>query len=188
MNITKEQALELIVNSVSKSEVARKLGKHPNQIGLRLVNKIVETYGLDISHFSHKASISKFQRKYKVVIKDCPVCSKQFETQAGHSREKQTCSHSCSNTFFRSGENNPNWKHEKSEWGYRKICFNKWEKKCVICGFDKVVDVHHLDHNNKNNDINNLVPLCPNHHMMLHTKKYNTEMVTEIKKITGISS
>ena len=185
MNITKEQAIDLVANSVSKSEVARKLGKHPNQLGLKLVNELIERYSLDISHFSQKAAIDKFTRKYELIQKTCPVCNNIFTERKGHVREKVTCSRACSNTYFRSGENNPNYKAEKSEWGYRKICFSKWKKECIICGFDKVVDVHHLDHNNKNNDINNLVPLCPNHHMMLHTTKYNKEVVTEIQKIIG---
>ena len=188
MNITKEQAIELITNSVSKSEVARKLGKHPNQAGMKLVNELISNHNLDISHFSQKAAIDKFTRKYELIEKICPVCNIKFVDRKGHKREKITCSHSCSNTYFRSGENNPNYKADKSDWGYRKICFSKWKKECIICGFDKVVDVHHLDHNNKNNDINNLIPLCPNHHMMLHTKKYNEEVVAEIKKITGTSS
>jgi hypothetical protein len=186
--MTQNQFETIVKESVSKSEVCRKLGYSINGTGLRKLKLLIEQYDVDVSHFSHQAAVSKFNRKYELIEKMCPVCGTLFETQLGHSREKQTCSHSCSNTYFRSGENNPNYKAEKSDWGYRKICFSKWKKECIICGFDKVVDVHHLDHNNKNNDINNLVPLCPNHHMMLHTKKYNTEVVTEIKKITGISS
>lgn len=188
MDITKKDFAKIVKESVSKSEVCRKLGLHSNGTGLRKIVELCEKYSVDISHFSHKAAIDKFQKVYQRVTKNCPVCQKQFETLSGHKKEKITCSYSCSNTFFRSGKNNPNWKDDPSEWGYRKICFSKWKKECVICKFDKVVDVHHLDHNNKNNDINNLIPLCPNHHMMLHTKKYNTEVITEIQKITGTSS
>lgn len=186
--MTREEAQTLVAESVSKSEVARKLGKFPNGGGLRTVDMLVSMYNLDTSHFSQKAAIDKFNRKYELIQKTCPVCGKHFSERKGHKKEKITCSRGCSNTYFRSGKNNPNWKDDVSEWGYRKICFSKWKKECIICGFDKVVDVHHLDHNNKNNDINNLIPLCPNHHMMLHTKKYNEEIVAEIKKITGTSS
>lgn len=188
MNITKQAFQKIVKESVSKSEVCRKLGIAGNGTGLRTVMELVNKHAVDISHFSHKAAIDKFQRKYDLIIKSCPVCGNTFKTSKGHSREKTTCSHACSNTYFRSRENNPNWKAEKSEWGYRKICFSKWKKQCIICGFDKVVDVHHFDHNHKNNDVNNLIPLCPNHHMMLHTKKHNNEIVSEIIKLTGISS
>ena len=165
--------------------MCRKLGIAGNGAGLKKVSMLAEKYSVDISHFSHKAAIDKFQKVYDRVTKKCPVCQTEFETLAGHKREKHTCSHSCSNTFFRSGENNPNWKAEQSEWGYRKLCFSKWSKKCLVCGFDKIVEVHHLDENHNNNDISNLVPLCPNHHKMFHTKKHRAEVLQAIHSVIG---
>lgn len=77
-----------------------------------------------------------------------------------------TCSHGCSNTHFRSGENNGNYKGEH----YRTVCFDTHEKKCIVCGEDKIVAVHHYDENHNNNDIYNLIPLCPTHHQYVHSK------------------
>ena len=54
-------------------------------------------------------------------------------------------------------------------------------QKCIICGFDKVVDLHHVDQNTKNNSERNLVGLCPNHHKMLHDFRYRVEMLQELK-------
>lgn len=54
---------------------------------------------------------------------------------------------------------------------YRKIT-----KKCLVCNFDKVVDLHHLDGNHDNNAEDNLIGLCPNHHKMLHNSKYRAEI------------
>lgn len=54
---------------------------------------------------------------------------------------------------------------------YRKICFSKYEKKCYQCGYDKipeVIQVHHIDRNRENNDISNLIPLCPTCHEENH--------------------
>ena len=185
MDITREDAEILIRESVSKSEVCRKLGQHVNGTGLRIVNTIVEKYGLDTSHFSMKAANNKFNRRYELIEKICPVCNKKFLDKKDHEREKTTCSHSCSNTYFRSGKNNPNWKEEisQTEWGYRKACFLKWEKRCILCGFDMVVEVHHLDENHFNNDPQNLVPLCPNHHKALHTTKYGESIKKQIDEI-----
>jgi len=81
--------------------------------------------------------------------------------------KKQTCSTGCYNSLFRSGLNNPN--HQKGN-NYRTICFHHHEKKCCVCGFDLIVEVHHLDENKHNNDPLNLVPLCPNHHQVWHSK------------------
>ena len=185
MNVTKKEFAKIVKESVSKSEVCRKLGIAGNGIGLRKITTLSEQYDVDISHFSHKAAMNKFQRKYELVTKQCPVCGAEFETNKGHSREKITCSYACSNTHFRSGQNNPNWKDDINEWTYRRICFSVWERKCIICGFDKVVDVHHLDENHNNNDVRNLVPLCPNHHKMYHTTQYKQEVLQEIKKVIG---
>jgi predicted HNH restriction endonuclease len=32
------------------------------------------------------------------------------------------------------------------------------------------VAIHHIDENKKNNEPSNLIPLCPNHHEMCHSK------------------
>lgn len=97
------------------------------------------------------------------VMQRCAVCDsiiKNYKTSKG------TCSRSCANKFFRSGEDNGNWKGSK----YQSICFNHHDKKCVVCGEDKIVAVHHYDHNHENNDPKNLVPLCPTHHSYVHSR------------------
>ena len=188
MKITKQAFKTIIEQSVSKSEVCRKLGWHQNGGGLRRVAYLVEKWNIDIGHFSHKAAVNKFQRKWKLVKKNCPVCKTEFETKEGHPREQFTCSISCSNTHFRSGQNNPNWKDGYNGGPlHRRICFQHHEVKCIICGFDKVVDVHHLDENNKNNSPDNLVPLCPNHHKMYHSIKYKQEVLAEIQRIRDVA-
>ena len=86
-----------------------------------------------------------------------------------------TCSHSCANTYFRSGINNPNWKENT----YRTTCFLYHKKECIICGENKIVEVHHLDENNKNNSPNNLIPLCPTHHQYWHSR-YKVEIEQKV--------
>ena len=54
--------------------------------------------------------------------------------------------------------------------------YNKLTEKCIICGFDKIVELHHIDHNHKNNSSDNLIGICPNHHKMLHDRDYRHEM------------
>lgn len=93
-------------------------------------------------------------------VKICPVCKKKFRSTA------VTCSYGCSNTHFRSGSDHPNWKEES----YRTTCFDSHEKKCVICGEDKIVAVHHFDENRENNSPENLIPLCPTHHQYWHSR------------------
>ena len=75
--------------------------------------------------------------------------------------------------------------HRKSKEAYQArklygINYDTWKEKtkiCVICGFDKIVDLHHLDKNHENRDSNNLIGLCPNHHRMLHKSEHRSKML-----------
>lgn len=113
----------------------------------------------------------KFERqcKYKKITKECPVCNKTFETKEGNRDEKYTCSYSCSNSYFRSGKNNGQYKNSSSN--YRNIAKNNLSKKCNRCSYNKyteVLEVHHIDRNRSNNDIKNLEYLCPTCHREEH--------------------
>lgn len=102
-------------------------------------------------------------------IRYCKICNKPIKNWK---TSKGTCSYSCSNTLFRSGENNPNYTGNS----YIIICSKHHEMKCVVCGEKEVIDVHHLDENRENNDPKNLIPLCPTHHAYIHRgKKYLIE-------------
>ena len=96
-------------------------------------------------------------------IKECVVCSTPIKD---YKNSKGTCSRSCANTYFRSGESNGNWKQD----AYQSTCFLHHGKKCVICEESLIVDAHHLDEDKTNNDPSNLIPLCPNHHRYWHSK------------------
>lgn len=158
-----EEFIQIVKESKSKSEVCKKLGYATGGGGMRKVKKMIEDLEVDISHFERG---STGRAKYPVVEKTCPVCGTKFKTKLGSSGEKTTCSHSCSNSYYRSGVNNPNWKDD----AYRSTCFHYHKKECVICGEDKIIDVHHYDENRKNNLPENLIPLCPTHHMYMHSR------------------
>jgi hypothetical protein len=59
--------------------------------------------------------------------------------------------------------------HYGTSGNYRTICWAHHKKECVICGENKIVAVHHYDHNHNNNDPSNLIPLCPTHHVYVHS-------------------
>jgi|SRR3972149_7361103 len=62
---------------------------------------------------------------------------------------------------------------------YHNIDFETYKKatqKCIVCGFDKIVDLHHLDMNHQNNSPDNLTGLCPNHHKMVHHRGHQKEV------------
>lgn len=129
---------EIIKICYSISDFCKMLGFHQNGLGMKKAKQIINEHNLDISHFD-KGLRKKL--KYEKIVKVCPVCNSNFETQKrGDRREKKTCSVSCSNTKFRSGSNNGNWKSideynsRTSTFAikYRKICFEFHEHKCVV--------------------------------------------------------
>jgi hypothetical protein len=96
-------------------------------------------------------------------LRECEVCKSPIKN---YKKSKGTCSRSCANTLFKSGENNGNWKQE----AYQSTCYLYHGKKCIICDESLIVDVHHLDEDRTNNDPSNLIPLCPNHHRYWHSR------------------
>jgi hypothetical protein len=163
--------IELIKNSKTRAEAIKKLyGFDNGKTRKKFENFIVENE-IDVSHLRSR------EIKYQSVIKLCPVCDIQFETKVGGKEERTTCSYSCSNTFFRSGVNNPNFGkligNNDTYTHYRTICFHYHKKECIVCGENKIVSVHHYDINHKNNEPKNLVPLCPTHHQYVHSRYQN---------------
>lgn len=152
-NLSKDELKKIVQESTSKTEVILKLGysKKPNGRTWKKVNNLLKDY--DTSHFNKRD-----------IVKICPVCDSEFNVKEGDS--KVTCSYACSNTYFRSGRNNPNWNEDY----YRTTCFLHHKKECVICGEDRIVEVHHLDENHSNNSPENLIPLCPTHHKYWHSR------------------
>jgi len=97
-------------------------------------------------------------------IKLCPMCNKPIK----HYKINTTCSYSCANTMFRSLENHGNWINGKSN--SHSICFKYHKKECVVCKEKLIVEAHHYDGNRKNNNIENLIPLCTTHHKYWHSE------------------
>ncbi|MBL7101018.1 MAG: hypothetical protein ISS23_03635 [Nanoarchaeota archaeon] len=55
-------------------------------------------------------------------------------------------------------------------------------KECLSCGFNKVVELHHLDRNKKNNAKRNLIGLCPNCHKMIHSYTFLKEIKENLRR------
>ncbi len=106
-------------------------------------------------------------------LKLCVVCDTPIKD---YKKSKGTCSHSCSNKFFKHLRNKPeNFKR------YTTLCWQHHEKKCVVCGEDKIVAVHHFNEDHSDNRIENLVPLCPTHHQYMHSK-YKDDILSIVEE------
>jgi len=153
----------IISSSRSFTEVARKLG-YKNVGGQKIKQLKVLLTEYDTSHFTLNGS--KPREKIK---KTCPICSSEFYFYPENTKkDKVTCSYACSNKMFRTAKNkNDNF------LTYRTLCFKYHEKKCIICGEERIVEVHHYDGNHKNHVPENLIPLCPTHHQYMHSRYKN---------------
>jgi hypothetical protein len=154
---------EIVKNSKTYNELYKKTG-----VGILKLKKIIIEQHIDTTHFTPgigKSTRSKLLDTKKI----CPVCQQEFITKW---KKQVTCGYSCSNSYFRSEENHPNWKpySEKKRKNdvYKRICFKHHKHECIICKESVVIDVHHFDANCSNNSPQNLVPLCPTHHRYLH--------------------
>lgn len=158
------QLLEIVDNSLATRQVLDKLGYSSKGQYVQIVHQFLLDNEIDISHFT-----SNGKPKVSRLIKTCPCCFKEFQTSAGI-KEKTVCSLACSNTYFRSGENNGNWLGGIS---YRKKALDFYGAICSICGFNNehALEVHHIDKNRSNNDISNLKVLCANCHALTHKDK-----------------
>ena len=94
-------------------------------------------------------------------------------------KAKYFCSRSCANSI--GGKANALNLEREGKLHYTTICFRTHDRKCLVCEFDKIVAVHHVDEDHSNNDPTNLVPLCPNHHMMVHHNRYKAEIKAKIE-------
>lgn len=155
--------LNILKNGTSLSDVARKMNIPVNANGLNRVKDIFIKNGID-----YNLIINAKPKKYKRIIKECPVCKSSFETLLGSKSEKTVCSRKCSNTFFRSKENHPNWKEDEGTKLWAEL---KRIRDCENCSYSEhpeILEIHHIDRNNKNNKIENLKVLCPNCHAIEH--------------------
>lgn len=121
------------------------------------------------------------------ILCHCAKCNKEvWRTKSQLARSKSGnifCSSSCSTSFnnhFKTGENHPNYTGKD----YRKKAFDNYEHKCAVCGWNQeeaVLEVHHIDENHTNNELKNLVILCPICHkyLTLHLRKLSKNYTLE---------
>ena len=76
---------------------------------------------------------------------------------------------------------------------YRLLAFRNYPHECAVCGYHddddmSLLEVHHIDENRENNDLKNLIVLCPNCHKKLTSQKYELIDRKEIIKKKNILS
>lgn len=175
--------LQIAVNeSRCLSEVVTRLALPMNGKSTSLINRLLLQHSILTTHFDKHHN----RRKYLRVTKNCPVCQTPFDTLIGSRDEKTTCSCSCANTHFRSGENSPVRKPD-SESRSATICWRYHIKRCVICNEERIVEAHHYNKDHNDNRPENFVPLCPTHHQYVHSRFCDIVQTTIDKYVENFS-
>lgn len=116
-------------------------------------------------------SCARLGSRTRVVVV-CDWCSKPFETTPGKLRRSKKglhfCTRSCKDTAQRIGGLNglhpPHYGTGTGEGtNYREQAFRIYGARCNSCGYSedpRMLDVHHIDSNRKNNSIRNWQVLC----------------------------
>lgn len=141
---------------------------------------------LSLKHYCSRQCSEQGRKKGKEI--KCFVCKKiVYKSLKDLDRSKSKnyfCGRTCCNIWLgkqQRAENSPNWAGGKSS--YKEI-FKRTDvkKECVLCGRHdtRILCVHHIDKNRKNNKIQNLVWLCRNCHFLIHN--YKKEMYKFLEK------
>lgn len=157
ININHKKFKTVVESCTTRIELCSKLNIPNNGVYNKIVNELMS---------DTKSTLKPKTPKYKTIVKECPVCGMSFDDYENHPRPKTTCSYACSNKHFRSGRNNGNYDPTK----YRNVCFEHHKKECIICAESRIVDVHHHDGDHGNINPSNLIPLCPTHHTLYHSR------------------
>ena len=105
----------------------------------------------------------------------CGICSKEvYRSKSKLNKSKSGkffCSKSCQ-TFWRNSffvaEKHSNW--TDGIGSYKNLLKNDRDSKCYLCKLrdERILAVHHIDHDRHNNKLSNLIWLCYNCHRLVH--------------------
>jgi len=112
----------------------------------------------------------------KRITLECCWCKKEFERRSCDMSKYNFCSRRCKEIAqsLDGGFIEIQPKQYGSNAPYRIRAFRFYPHKCEVCGYNKHIEllqVHHVDNNRDNNEIENLAILCPTCHWSITLKK-----------------
>jgi hypothetical protein len=155
---------KLVSESLCLVSVTKALGYSSHGRYTKMLRDFCISSGIDISHFTLNG-----MPPTEILEKQCPQCNILFTCKK--SEEKETCSHACANIYFAHKQGAKNRKDGSTTYVdalNRFYTGNNLKIKCCVCEESRVLDVHHVDEDRANNEVSNLVFLCPNHHAVYH--------------------
>ena len=149
------------IRATDKANHTKHCIKNPNRLVMYAKNKIKINEKINIK-------LGPYQ-DFEVICKACEKTFKVRERFKQHPVKSQYfCSRMCANSV--GGKKKAELYHHDGAAQYTTVAWRHHEKICVVCGEDKIVAVHHMNHNHHDNTPSNLVPLCPTHHQYMHSR------------------
>ena len=113
----------------------------------------------------------------------CAYCGKEFYISKSRLNKSKSGLHFCCREHkdlaqrIDSGNrfNSMRPAHYGTSSEYRTLAFRSYPHKCKVCGWnedERILEVHHIDGNRENNNIDNLCILCPTCHRKITLNYY----------------
>lgn len=164
---TSGKLTQILDTSKTLADIAIALGYSAHGRNTGSITRFLLKNGL---HFTSSSTRDK-----KLLTKICVNCGEEFLVSANNKKhaEQLTCSQYCSSNYLPFKIKRVVAKVGGLASSYPLVAKRNNLTYCCICNEKEVVDIHHLDEDRTNNDISNLVPLCPTHHAYMHRGKSN---------------
>lgn len=193
---TKEELSNIVKDFYIKNGRVPKKADFSNVKGTDLpsVKQFIDEWGSFNHMLLDLGLITDTKRAVNKNIHICQQCGKKFNAYG----KRKYCSTECKSLGARKYEGDTKSTNVQS---YRRIAFKNYDWKCHICGFEEdleytkgtkdlkfpvILDVHHLDEDRTNNDVNNLIIICPTCHAKIHRGIIRVERVKPFKKVRVI--
>lgn len=111
------------------------------------------------------------------IFVQCAHCGRKIKLFPSQVHEKNYCNKKCMAAGIpKYGLSNGRWKGGRESF-FRRQTFIRDNYRCVVCGFDLAVSVHHITPRSEGgtNEFSNLITLCPNHHKLADLKIISLE-------------
>ena len=156
---------ELLNTCTSLGAIAKELGYSTHGRNTSAISVFLRSNGLDFNKHTSKP--------IEYETRQCLHCGKDFQVSIHNKNtfKVRTCSHYCSANYSEYKLSRVANKIGSLATSYPLVAKRNNLTYCGICGESEVIDIHHIDEDRDNNDISNLVALCPNHHAYIHRGK-----------------
>lgn len=190
---TKDELSKIVKDFYNENGRVPKKADFSNVKGTNLpsVKQFIDEWGSFNHMLLDLGLITDTKRAVNKNIHVCQQCGNKFNAYG----KRKYCSIECKTLGARKYEGETKSTNVQS---YRRIAFKNYDWKCHICGFKEdleytkgskllkfpvILDVHHIDMDKTNNDVDNLTILCPTCHAKIHRGIITIKRVRPFKKL-----